>query len=121
MKERCRKCGNAVHPATLTNGRCGSCHIDVQRRWEHRAATRTDQRGADRSWSSEAGAAMRAHRLALQREWAWTVAPDSPLTPQCRAAWLVWLKALHRWAVDFEGPDDVTLSEHPPLNYEGAE
>lgn len=64
---------------------------------------------------------MRARRLALQQQWAWTVAADSPLSTACQAEWLTWLKSLHRWTIDFARPDDVVALAQPQLVYDEGE
>ncbi len=58
--------------------------------------------------------AQRDARLDFNR-WAWM--PDSPLTDECKAAWLVWAQAMHRVTVDFSTPAAVVWPTEPTNVY----
>lgn len=72
------------------------------------------------AWDQEGGADQRAHRDQLADRHRWTVAPDSPLASDCRAAFDAYLAALHRISLDFERPSLVVWPDVPALDYEPA-
>ena len=61
---------------------------------------------------------VRQKRNKLLSCYQWTVGPDSPLTKQNQAAWLHYLKALHRVTKDLGDPLGVVWPVEPELIYE---
>lgn len=63
---------------------------------------------------------LRQRRNALLDTWRWTIMPDSPLTPQNQAQWLVWLKSLQSCLRDVTEQDTAsfTFPAKPDLHYQ---
>lgn len=63
---------------------------------------------------------LRQRRNELLDTWRWTIMPDSPLTPQNQAQWLVWLKSLQSCLRDVTEQDTAsfTFPAKPDLHYQ---
>ena len=69
-----------------------------------------------RQWAS-----VRNQRTRLLDENRWTVLPDSPLSAECQAEWLTYLKALQAITRDAEAPADVVWPTMPELRFAEAD
>lgn len=59
---------------------------------------------------------MKAERISMLNQSAWTQTADAPLTEACREAYRAWRVCLHRWLLDY--PDGSTpLPPEPDLEY----
>ena len=89
---------------------CGVC-IDA-----HAKSKLPDQLPPADPWKSEQGKWLKAERdLALNNN-RWAVMPDSPLTPECQAEFMAYMRALHRMTVDCT-PDTWTWPSRPEQTY----
>lgn len=59
---------------------------------------------------------MKAERISMLNQTAWTQAEDAPLTQACKEAYRAWRVSLHRWLMDY--PDGLTpLPDEPEIEY----
>lgn len=103
----CRSCGHPRSPKIVDpTGRCNNCRADIQRRWDYR---KEDQ---GFNWND-----VKAKRNLLVSEAQWAVLPGSPLSAECQALFLEYIKSLHRVTVDFEDPNSVEWPTQPLIEY----
>jgi hypothetical protein len=60
---------------------------------------------------------IRLERVGILDMTAWTIMPDSPLSEECKAAYLAYRITLNRLALDFTNAADVVWPEAPALVY----
>lgn len=116
----CPGCGSPFDPVAIVKigkkWRCGHCKMA-----EDRAETVARELAADPAqmgWDSELGNGVKAERNRLLDQWAWTIRADSPLTADCQAGFLTFLKALNRITSRYAKPHDVVLPTPPEVIFE---
>ncbi|MCD1591818.1 phage tail assembly chaperone [Qipengyuania citrea] len=68
-------------------------------------------------WDGEKGNDIRAERNQRIAAAQWAVLPGSPLSTECQAAFLEYIKALHRLTIDFDAPASVVWPDEPALDF----
>lgn len=116
----CPGCSNSYNPVAIVKldrrWRCGHCKIQEER--EVQIANDREFDPASCSWDSEFGNGIKAERNALLERWSWTIRLDSPLTAECQALFVAYMKALNRLTVKYERPALALFPELPVLEYE---
>ena len=95
---------------------CGACIADRICELERFAALEAATLVSPTDWASDRGVFLKVERSRMLNEWRWTVAPDSPLSEACKAAFLAYLGTLHRMTID-STPDVWAWPETPALDY----
>lgn len=99
----CVKCGHKVHKFSIdTKGRCGSCHIDIVRRWEHRKEVRNLEVDL---WEP-----IKIERNRLLSLSDWTQLPDVP--ESTKSLWLSYRQQL-RDITEQPDPTNVIWPDRP--------
>lgn len=93
---------------------CGVCIQDVAR--QVRAAEEAANALPSSSWDSEAGKFLKAERIRLLREYAWTVDATSPFSDEGKALWMTWVTSLNRMTIE-STPDTWTWPALPEQLY----
>lgn len=120
----CPKCNGPkapveiVDPAGDGNWMCTMCMFSLAREvdkaiWAAKLADTV-------TWESGRGTEVKSRRSTLLDRNRWTIMPDSPLTQQNQAQWMIYLKNLHRLTLDNVDPKNVTWPEPPSLEYSNA-
>lgn len=113
----CDECERERAVFLLVNGVCDICRLEAERGEGKKARARVGERRA------AAMADLRGRRNVELEKWAWTVRPDSPLSAECQAEFMAWLKRLHRLTVDVKEKDvlEFVFPDPPALVYEPVE
>jgi hypothetical protein len=109
----CPKCDRETRDFCIVDGKCDKCRQEAERK-EHARHRDLVSTKRDRAFG-----VIRDRRNQLLEQWAWTLRPDSPLTTECQAEYLAWLKALQRVTADVKKTDapGFVFPDPPALVY----
>jgi hypothetical protein len=118
---QCDGCGMTLAAFALTRcegetgWQCGHCRLDAAREAQIAAEAAAP---APEGWASDTGVWLKSERSRRLDAMRWTVMPDSPLSAECQAAWLGWLRALQRMTRDCPDPADWRWPVEPLFTYQ---
>ena len=86
---------------------CGHCVIDTERIKDLNPVLNVEE-----FWNH-----IKSQRNKLLNDYSWTIREDSPLSFECKAKYLLFLRSLHRITIDNSDPTKVCFPEPPIFEY----